>query len=592
MKVPIEKHIEFYNLEIVTIKAKWKNYLNKEMRLLIAENELYIGRLWAVEKKTGLYIIRFKAKEVPRSNTPYFLGLVGTDAVGNPNSWNFSYHDFRLSSEKNYWTKKGGDITVLNYLKADNDWAYFLISIPDLKFGEYLEREFLENDLQPLVVIAESDPPLEYLYNLKEFIELNKENLILNSACNIQPKNWQPKGLDNENDITETLLKIINENKTNIIQGPPGTGKSYYASKIIKHFIDNNQTVAVCALTNKALMEVIGQPALRESLKNGLVYKTSLSKEEIKKEPQLKSLEDATLKQGELLATTFYKLSNYYKDLISDSKRFDLLIIEEASQAFLATIAMFHKIADKVLIVGDHKQLPPVVNTNKKILDKIHPYIETTIRGLESFAFNNNNTSYRLTKTKRLTNEAANLTGLFYDNQLKSISSFNNKIIHPTLCKEIFHPNGGISIVKLDKAGKKSRPEDTVLHTISKIAKNVLDSNTKAKVAILVPTKNHEKRLNYKFSQQGADFKRITISTVHKVQGITCDYTLFYLPLTNFFLELDDNLFNVATSRAKKGCLLVTYSHIDEIVGKSIEYDKFINGCIDVTESYKNLFYM
>jgi hypothetical protein len=77
MNLPIEKHIDFYNQEITTIRNEWKNYLNKEMRILISEKELFIGRIWSVEKASGLFVIRFKAKEVPRTNTPYFLGLVG-----------------------------------------------------------------------------------------------------------------------------------------------------------------------------------------------------------------------------------------------------------------------------------------------------------------------------------------------------------------------------------------------------------------------------------------------------------------------------------------------------------------------------------
>lgn len=589
MNLPIEKQIEFYSQEISTIRREWQNYLNKEMRILISEKELFIGRLWSIESSSGLFVIRFKAKEVPRTNTPYFLGLVGSDALGEPSKWDFTYHDFRQSSDKKYWNRKGDDISVLNYLSADNDWAYLLISISDTNLSNYLENEFIQQDLKPLVVIAEVDPPLQYLYNLKEFVESNKDDSILKSDATINPKNWKPKVLDNENDITETLLEIISKNKMSIIQGPPGTGKSYYAAKIIEHYLHNNQAVAVCALTNKALIEVVGQPALKDSLKNGLIYKTSLSKDESKLEPLLKLTDEFTPKQGELLATTFYKLSDFYNDLLVESKRFELLIIEEASQAFLATIAMFHKIANKIVILGDHKQLPPVVQTNDNVLAKIHPYINSTINGLETFALNNNEISYRLTKTRRLTDESANLTGAFYDNQLKSISPLNNNISQPVSLENIFHPNGGITISKTNKIGKDSVKEDVILNSIIEITKTLLDTNKDNKVAILVPTKNYEKLLTYKFSVGKNNFNRITISTVHKIQGLTCDYTIFYSPLTNFLLEFNDNLFNVATSRAKKGCLIITYSHIDETVGKSNEHNLFLEGCTDKTKEFLSL---
>ena len=168
-------------------------------------------------------------------------------------------------------------------------------------------------------------------------------------------------------------------------------------------------------------MEIASKRGLVTSLSNGKVYKTNLSGDELKDIPKLKKVELFSPKNGDLLLSTYYKLAQKQAEFIEGSERFDLMIIEEASQAYLATIAMFSSIAQKVLIIGDHKQLTPVVlkiDEAKQVFSKI----EAIINGLQTFAFNNNEISYRLTKTRRLTSDAASLTGLYYSNSLESIS--------------------------------------------------------------------------------------------------------------------------------------------------------------------------
>ena len=61
---------------------------------------------------------------------------------------------------------------------------------------------------------------------------------------------------------------------------------------------------------------------------------------------------------------------------------------------------MFKEIADKVVIIGDHKQLPPLV-LNREIANEIHESVDKIIDGLKTFAFNHASFSHRLTKTRR-----------------------------------------------------------------------------------------------------------------------------------------------------------------------------------------------
>ena len=579
-------HIKFFSSEIHTHLSEWENYLNKQMRVLISEKDLFIGRVWSISEDSGLVTIRFRKNEVPRLNTPYFLGVVGNDAEGNPKDWRFTYKEFRGPS-KNYWhEKKGGEVSALNYKYSEDDWAFLSVSLSDLNLYEYLRRDCLEAGVQPLVIIADNDPPLNYLFNLKEFLEANSDNRILQSEVSLKEKNWKPKGLDNEYDITDELLEIVDQEKITAVQGPPGTGKSYIAAKISHRFLEQDKSVAVCAPTNKALMELSGQPPLEKSLKAGKIFKTTLSKDELVRQPTLQLVDSFTPSQGHLLLTTYYKLSDQVKELASSPKRYDLLIIEEASQAFLATIAMFSKVAERVLIIGDHKQLPPVFVTNKKIISKIDPNIDGVINGLETYMLNNEQQSYRFTKTRRLTKEASELTGLFYDKQLSSISPLNGQIEHCPDVKNVFHNNGGVTIARLSIVGQNSISQTEVLNGISELACKILDFRKKDKVALITSTVNFEKMMTSTMSKFRPDHTRLTISTVHKAQGLTADYVIYFMPLTDANFELDLNLFNVATSRAKKGTLIVSYSHLSMLVGLSSDVKAFLTNCYDVSDSF------
>jgi hypothetical protein len=334
MNIPIEKHIDFYNQEIASVLEKWDNYLSKQMRILISERELFIGRLWAYEAKSGLFIIRFKSSEVPRTNTPYFIGFLGNGAVGNPSNWDFTYKEFRASENIEYWSKRGGEANIVSYWKTDGQWSFLIVNIADADLHDFIIREFIETGIQPLMVVAETDPPKDYLINIKEYLESKPDNDILNSDVDKDAKSWKPINLDNTESVFDTVLETIEKNKITTIQGPPGTGKSYFAAQVCDNFISSNKSIAVCALTNKALMEIVGQPPLLESIKKELTYKTSLSKDESILQPRLKMVESFTPIQGELLLTTYYQLSGFYKNLCKELKRFDLLIIEEASQPF------------------------------------------------------------------------------------------------------------------------------------------------------------------------------------------------------------------------------------------------------------------
>jgi hypothetical protein len=586
MRLAKEKHIAFFDHQIKSQEERWREYADCAMNILIQEKRIFIGRIWGVQEAQGNVFLRFNEGEVPRMKQSYFLGLVGTDAPENPATWKFSYKNFRESSQPRFYSGVKAEIYTVTYWKNEDGRSYILVSGFDSEVLSILKERYLDQKVHPLIVVAETDPPVDYLRKLKEFVSKSQSDTILNLDFNASEDDYRPIILDNESNITDEVIQSIEVSKTTLIQGPPGTGKSYLAAELCDHYLKQGKSVCITSLTNRALIEIAAKDGLIPFLSLGKVYKTNLSRDEMKSNPMLKRVESFTPKAGELLLITYYKLAQKQSEFLEGLKRYDLLIIEEASQAYLATIAMFSTIAERILIIGDHQQLTPVV-VKEEEAQTMFGNIEGIVNGLKTLAFNSVIVTYRLSKTRRLTSAAAKLTGSYYNHSLSSVSDFNGRIVFRSKYRGLFHDNGGITIVKLP-VSRNGFTQKEILKFICSVAGEIIMRNQDMEIALLTPYVSIESELYEQFFRQKREIQNITINTIHKIQGLTTDLTLLYLPLNSPAFDLNANLFNVATSRSKQGTLIVSYSHIDLVSSVSKETKQFINGCIDVTDEFMN----
>lgn len=585
ISIPIEKHIEFYDAEYAKQLQDWESYSQTPIRSLIASKtrEMYAGFAWGVEVNAGLLIVKVRNGSTPRLNQPYFLGIV-LNPKAPPREWAITYQQFRENHHEDYYKGLGGTFTPINYWKTEGDFTFYLCEVFDDQLVMNLEKYCFSKSIHPLALIAEADPPLNYLVNLKGFLQKYPKNRIANysvDAINI----WEPKNLDNNQNVIPFLLEQVTANKVTLVQGPPGTGKSYIAASIANEYVYRNKSVVICSLANKGLMEIVSQSTLKPALGDGKVFKTNVGNLEKKQQPKLKKRREVIPIQGELLLTSYYTLSSYFETYEENKFSFDLLIIEEASQAFLATIAMFAEISKHTLIIGDHKQLPPVVTLEKRQCNKIHPELNQLINGLQTFALAITEKVFRLTKTRRLTADSANLTGLFYDDSLKSISKLITPITNSSKYKSLFNKNGSTSIVYLPFDFKTLSSKLFVLQLVE-IVSSLLETSSECSVAILSSKRDMEGILNTAFYKSGKKLDRVHFSTVHRAQGLTVDYCIFYMPLEATHMDMNPNLFNVATSRAMRGTCIITNESLHLMTNTYTEVQQYIAGCEDVTSSF------
>ena len=309
----------------------------------------------------------------------------------------------------------------------------------------------------------------------------------------------------------------------------------------------------VTALTNQALIELAKKDDLHEYIEKGKVSKTSLTVDEKREQPHLQEIKEnkCNASSGFLSLATFYLSSGWAVD-ITDIP-FDYVIMDEASQALLPMIAASMKLGRMVILIGDQKQLPPIVLTNEDLINRFN--WTDIIKGFQTicsyFSFN----SFMLSDTYRMTARGAECTGAFYNNELRSVSEVQEIV---TKISEL-DPKGGAVIKEMElKVGNKN-PQNAFEY-IYGLTKNILLENSKTEIAILSKFRETTRQLQKYFTLQwdGKDYPdNIKIDTIDRVQGLTVHYCFFLIPNASIRYSLEPELFNVATSRATNNTIIV-----------------------------------
>jgi DNA polymerase III delta prime subunit len=555
MNIPIAKQTEFLNWQIKEMELEYTSYLNKRMNAHFKEKTAYKGKLWGVDESRGNLIIQFPKSISPRLNNPYSSFLYkGIEKDENFENWGFSYAHFREKyAVLNY------EVLPMYYLPS-NDLNYNYIGFRDVDIEFINKAKQWKNEGRDIsIVIAQKDPPYKYLLNLISFIDKHPQDEVLNLSIDKTLDEWHPKIFENQEIIKAQILNDLETTTELIIQGPPGTGKSTLIAEIADSYLSKGMNVCITSLTNKALMEVAEKPGIKRNIDLGKVYKTNLTANESQQIKKLKKTDHLTVGKDELLLATYYKLSDWYNaenNNTINSFVYDLIIIEEASQCFLATIAAFKKLGKKVLIVGDPYQLPPIV-LNFNNASQIHPQIMSFAYGLSTYVANTKSDSYTLTTTYRLNQYAASLTGVFYKNILKSA---NNPIPVIKTTRETINiiPEQGNTIIKfMDIKTEGDIPINAIEFITNKLV-HLRNENPNLEIAVLAPFKKTILIIQESLGAKLNDQTGITIETIDRIQGLTVDYCIFLIPLNNPSFALNLNRFNVATSRAKAGTLIIT----------------------------------
>lgn len=545
MKYTRNDYENFLNTELETQVKEYEQVVCTKALLLKERGDVFVGRFIKLQP-SGMAIFKVRNSDnMPRKNSfwtaSFLIGEMGSFKNWGTNSW----ADLRQNYQRTY----SDALCVWIQKSEENDFCIIGVKNLTTEFAQLLESE------KPIIAFGPKDPPLKYLLNLIDIVRdsscAETEKILDYEETSNQ---WNPLKIEAKVDFTSLLLNDMKDNNCIVVQGPPGTGKTYRMAQLAAKLLADNKSVLVTALTNQALMELAKKEDIMPFLENIKVSKTSLTIDESKELPKLQPIKDnaCNASRRHLTLATFYISSGWAKD--AEDIPFDYVIMDEASQALLPMIAAAMKLGKKIILIGDQKQLPPIVTTNDDIILKFQ--WTSIVKGFETICHNFSFKSYMLSDTFRLTQRGAESTGVFYNNELRSVSEVQ---VIPSQLPQL-NPKGGPVFIELDlKIGDKA-PINAFEGIFDNVCE-IYDENHKTEIAILSKFRETVRQLqkhfviNWKKTKELPD--NIRIETVDRVQGLTVDYCFFFIPNASIRYSLENELFNVATSRAKYNTIIV-----------------------------------
>lgn len=559
-----ENQIQFYSEELKELEFSVKKTFNATGLSLFQNGDIYVGQYKGLDEKRGNVFVdipkgeQYHAPRLDQKLTCFTL----KPGLERPSSWsNITYSD--LLKDRNRTETK-----IIDYIPSKREgWITMLIREMDIEFIENLQYN-------QILAFGPTIPPFEYLQNLKDFSEnINIEDKslwskILSFQYSLNNER-QPRLITEEIDIPKSIIEEVNKSNIYLFQGPPGTGKTHQIADVISRLVLENQSVLVTALTNKAAIEVCEKPFFNKLFEEQRVSKLPISIDERKKFPMLLNAKNLVPAKGHLILTTYYQFSRIWED---QTQTFDYVVVEEASQAYLTTIAAACKVGEKVIVVGDPKQIVPIVtNKNYKVFQNIDILINgmNTLSQIDQFSFS------RKVETRRLTERSTEFTNSFYQNTIQSKSLFSNiseDIKKFDFLSKYTHPNGGPTLIFFPS----NNGDD--LSTMLLFLVNSINELSKLKgneIAVLTPYIETLTYLQQNLKSQ-TNFRNYLIESVDRVQGLDVDYCFYVIPKSSSF-SFNINRFNVATSRAKKSTYILAEQNFIQLVNLPSEVGYYLS---------------
>ena len=239
------------------------------------------------------------------------------------------------------------------------------------------------------------------------------------------------------------------------------------------------------------------------------------------------------------------------------SLKFDLIVIDEATQSTEPSILIPLSLGNKILLAGDHKQLPPTVLS----VDK-NRQSELSISLFEKIILKDKNLASTLKIQYRMNDDLLEFPNKEFYGELESANENKNKHLDLIFDKSVVFINSNTKenttkTETLSEEGFKSKFNEGDVNIISKIVKTYRSLTlTEKNMMVLTPYSLQKQRLNNNLKEYGLRSK-----TVDEAQGQQNDIIMLSLVRNNDkdsigFLE-DVRRFNVAITRAKVKLIVV-----------------------------------
>ncbi|PSQ15090.1 AAA family ATPase [Halobacteriales archaeon QS_8_69_26] len=173
--------------------------------------------------------------------------------------------------------------------------------------------------------------------------------------------------VDNNDAQDRAVRRAVGAEDLALIHGPPGTGKTYTIARTVRALVERGDRVLVSAFTNRAVdtvLEALRDQGFDEFVRVG----TESGVGEAMQDARLSERGDpeelaGTLREAPVVAATTAGCGSR----VMRETEFDVAVVDEAAQLTEPeTLAAINR-ADRFVLVGDHRQLPPVVRAENDL---------------------------------------------------------------------------------------------------------------------------------------------------------------------------------------------------------------------------------
>ncbi|XP_057980952.1 DNA replication ATP-dependent helicase/nuclease JHS1 [Malania oleifera] len=380
---------------------------------------------------------------------------------------------------------------------------------------------------------------------------------------------WSEKNLNN--DQRRAILKILTAKDYALILGMPGTGKTSTMVHAVKALLMRGASILLTSYTNSAIDNLLIK-LKAQGIDFARVGRHDAVHEEVRgncfSAMNIQSVEDIKqrLDQVKVVAVTCLGITN---PLLAN-KSFDICIMDEAGQTTLPVSLGPLMLASIFVLVGDHYQLPPLVQSTEAResgmgislfcrLSEAHP---NAISALQS--------QYRMCQgIMELSN------ALIYGNRLRCGSpeienaklKFSGSSSNSLWLKKVLDPRRPVIFINTDKLPAFEAKEHKTVNNpieaciVAEITKDLVSSGIEGEdIGIITPYNSQASLIRH----ATVSLKSVEIHTIDKYQGRDKDCILVSFVRSsenprNCISSLlgDWHRINVALTRAKKKLIMV-----------------------------------
>jgi len=496
-----------------------------------------------------------------------------------------------------YITASGGNQVTIQLMKDEApDW------LSDGKIGmdKLFDKYSYETMLSSLDFWASEEGVNKDAVRLRDVILGEK-----NASFNTKEQYTVPSILDVSQQ--KAWLKAIQASDVAVIHGPPGTGKTTTIVEIVKTLVERGERVLVCASSNAAVDVLteriaksnipvvrLGNPSkiteqnLQYCLERQVVnyphfslvkelkkraeeffrmaskYKRNFDKEEreqrkaiIKEaknlrgqsDDQLHFLQQSVLVKSQVVTCT--PVVSMHREV--GKEKFDTLIFDEAGQALEPMCWIPMQKVKKVILVGDHLQLPPTVKSDEAAKKGLSMSLLEKLMPLQ-------NISEMLSIQYRMNEKIMQFpSNWFYENKLNAHESNKHHQLDDNVIQFIDTAGTGYEEELLTAPfGIRNTQEGDLVLTI---LDTILQEYTTESIGIISPYKLQVQYIREQLKEKQINTSTIQVQTVDGFQGQEKDIVIISLVRSNDKQEIgflkDLRRMNVAITRARKKLIVI-----------------------------------